>query len=35
VGVLCLAGPFSAWLTPMLLAVWLVAAGVVVMLKRP
>nr|WP_225858723.1 hypothetical protein [Streptomyces albicerus] len=34
VGVLCLAGPFSAWLTPMLLAVWLVAAGVVVMLKR-
>ncbi|MEV0223151.1 hypothetical protein [Streptomyces sp. NPDC050704] len=34
VGVLCLAGPFSAWLTPMLLAVWLVAAGLVVMLKR-
>jgi hypothetical protein len=34
VGVLCLAGPFSAWLTPMLLAVWLVAAGVVVLLKR-
>jgi hypothetical protein len=34
VGVLCLAGPFSAWLTSMLLALWLVAAGLVVMLKR-
>ncbi|MER6995988.1 hypothetical protein [Streptomyces sp. NPDC000410] len=33
VAIVSLAGPFSAWLTPLLLAVWTITAGVLLILK--
>ncbi|MCP3816644.1 hypothetical protein NLX86_00365 [Streptomyces sp. A3M-1-3] len=33
VAVLSLAGPFSAWFTPLLLAVWMIAAGVILIAR--
>lgn len=35
IAVLCLAGPFSAWLTAPLMGVWVVVAGVVLVLRSP
>ncbi|UUU23526.1 hypothetical protein [Streptomyces sp. DSM 40750] len=35
IAVLCLAGPFSAWLTVLLMAVWTVVAGVVLVVRSP
>ncbi len=35
IAVLCLAGPFSAWLTVLLMALWTVLAGVVLVLRPP
>ncbi len=35
IAVLCLAGPFSAWLTVLLMAVWTVLAGVVLVMRPP
>ncbi|MDH2391333.1 hypothetical protein QCN29_21610 [Streptomyces sp. HNM0663] len=33
VAVVCLVGPITAWLTPLLLGVWLIAAGVLMILR--
>ncbi|WP_267244582.1 hypothetical protein [Streptomyces sp. PR69] len=33
VAVICLVGPFTAWLTPLLLGVWVIAAGVLMILQ--
>lgn len=35
VAVLCCAGPFTAWLTVLLMALWTIAAGVVLMVRPP
>ncbi|MEV0174338.1 hypothetical protein AB0I00_24850 [Streptomyces sp. NPDC050803] len=35
VGVLCLAGPITAWVTVLLMAVWIVLAGVLLVVRAP
>lgn len=35
IAILCLAGPFSAWLRVLLMALWTVAAGVVLVVRSP
>ncbi|MFJ7042092.1 hypothetical protein ACIQVC_01605 [Streptomyces sp. NPDC101112] len=35
IAVLCCAGPFTAWLTVLLMALWTIAAGVVLMVRPP